>query len=250
MLTTGVTLGIAQAGTTYAVVYGVIGRNVPAERRSWAMGVTAAAGSFGQFLMVPIEGGWWAAKYEITQAQFEQVMGSNPSLFRDPLRPVERVSWNEAAEFCRKLTDAERQAGRLPEGYVYRLPTLAEFETLAADTPLSEAILAGDKTFWHTQPVGSRAANRFGLHDIVGNVWEWTTDSSDKGNRMKCSFGGSFANTPEELALHPLRNATLDFFSRVVMSRLFGPTRQDYPDQAFWDRGFRVVLATKRTTQK
>ena len=57
MLTTGVTLGIAQAGTTYAVVYGVIGRNVPAERRSWAMGVTAAAGSFGQFLMVPIEGG-------------------------------------------------------------------------------------------------------------------------------------------------------------------------------------------------
>ena len=57
MLTTGVTLGIAQAGTTYAVVYGVIGRNVPAERRSWAMGVAAAAGSFGQFLMVPIEGG-------------------------------------------------------------------------------------------------------------------------------------------------------------------------------------------------
>ena len=57
MLTTGAAIGIAQAGTTYAVVYGVIGRNVPAERRSWAMGVAAAAGSFGQFLMVPIEGG-------------------------------------------------------------------------------------------------------------------------------------------------------------------------------------------------
>lgn len=51
----GVVLGLAQAGTTYAVVYGVIGRNVPAERRSWAMGVAAAAGSFGQFLMVPVE---------------------------------------------------------------------------------------------------------------------------------------------------------------------------------------------------
>jgi len=50
-----VVLGLAQAGTTYAVVYGVIGRNVPAERRSWAMGVAAAAGSFGQFLMVPVE---------------------------------------------------------------------------------------------------------------------------------------------------------------------------------------------------
>jgi len=52
----GVLIGVAQAGTTYAVVYGVIGRNVSAERRSWAMGITAAAGSFGQFLMVPTEG--------------------------------------------------------------------------------------------------------------------------------------------------------------------------------------------------
>ncbi len=55
-LTTGVLIGAAQAGTTYAVVYGVIGRQIPAEKRSWAMGVAAAAGSFGQFLMVPVEG--------------------------------------------------------------------------------------------------------------------------------------------------------------------------------------------------
>ena len=54
---TGVLLGMAQAGTTYAVIYGVIARNVAPERRSWAMGVTAAAGSFGQFLMVPVENG-------------------------------------------------------------------------------------------------------------------------------------------------------------------------------------------------
>ncbi len=65
--TAGVLIGVAQAGTTYAVVYGVIGRNVSAERRSWAMGITAAAGSFGQFLMVPTEGfliasfGWQTA---------------------------------------------------------------------------------------------------------------------------------------------------------------------------------------------
>ena len=55
-MSAGVLIGIAQAGTTYAVIYGVIGRNVPAERRSWAMGIAAAAGSFGQFLMVPVEG--------------------------------------------------------------------------------------------------------------------------------------------------------------------------------------------------
>ena len=53
----GLMVGLSQAGTTYAVVYGVIGRNIAPERRSWAMGVTAAAGSFGQFLMVPVEGG-------------------------------------------------------------------------------------------------------------------------------------------------------------------------------------------------
>jgi MFS family permease len=66
-LTTGVLIGAAQAGTTYAVIYGVIGRQIPAEKRSWAMGVAAAAGSFGQFLMVPVEGwlighlGWQSA---------------------------------------------------------------------------------------------------------------------------------------------------------------------------------------------
>jgi MFS family permease len=66
-LTAGVLIGIAQAGTTYAVIYGVIGRNIAPERRSWAMGVAAAAGSFGQFLMVPTEGflissfGWQTA---------------------------------------------------------------------------------------------------------------------------------------------------------------------------------------------
>ena len=66
-LFTGAIIGTAQAGTTYAVIYGVIGRNVPAERRSWAMGIAAAAGSFGQFLMVPVEGllisqmGWQTA---------------------------------------------------------------------------------------------------------------------------------------------------------------------------------------------
>ena len=54
-LSAGVLIGMAQAGTTYAVIYGVIGRNVPADRRSWAMGIAAAAGSFGQFLMVPVE---------------------------------------------------------------------------------------------------------------------------------------------------------------------------------------------------
>jgi len=73
-LTAGILIGAAQAGTTYSVIYGVIGRNVSAEKRSWAMGVAAAAGSFGQFLMVPVEGflistfGWQEALTWLTWA--------------------------------------------------------------------------------------------------------------------------------------------------------------------------------------
>jgi MFS family permease len=73
-LTAGVLIGAAQAGTTYAVIYGVIGRNISAEKRSWAMGVAAAAGSFGQFLMVPTEGflisslGWKEALLALSAA--------------------------------------------------------------------------------------------------------------------------------------------------------------------------------------
>jgi MFS family permease len=72
--TAGLLVGIAQSGCTYAVVYGVIGRQVPAERRSWAMGVAAAAGSFGQFLMVPVESalighlGWQQALFVLAAA--------------------------------------------------------------------------------------------------------------------------------------------------------------------------------------
>ncbi len=73
-LTTGVLIGAAQAGTTYAVIYGVLGRQISADKRSWAMGVAAAAGSFGQFLMVPVEGqlilqlGWKTALLVLSAA--------------------------------------------------------------------------------------------------------------------------------------------------------------------------------------
>ena len=66
---TGLFIGAAQAGTTYSVIYGVIGRNVPADKRAWAMGVAAAAGSFGQFLMVPIEG-WVISRFGWQEALF------------------------------------------------------------------------------------------------------------------------------------------------------------------------------------
>lgn len=73
---------------------------------------------------------YWMGKYPVTQGQYEALMGVNPSYFKGVGKdaPVERVSWNDAVDFCKKLTEREKEAGLLDEGYEYRLPTEAEWE--------------------------------------------------------------------------------------------------------------------------
>jgi len=129
---------------------------------------------------------------EVTHGQYEKVMGTNPSRFQgnkvqgdSSNLPVEQVSWEDAVEFCKKLSDLpeERKAGR-----VYRLPTEAEWEY---------ACRAGSRSFYsfgasskslgdyawfvgnsglQTHPVGEKKANAWGLHDMHGNVVEWCSD--------------------------------------------------------------------------
>src|SRR5207248_1599158 len=78
---------------------------------------------------VTISRGLWMGKYEVTQAEYLAVMGSNPSYFTgDNNRPVAGVSWYDATSYCATLTQSERAAGRIPTNCIYRLPTEAEWE--------------------------------------------------------------------------------------------------------------------------
>lgn len=142
---------------------------------------------------------FWMGRYEVTQAEFQALMGYNPSAFPDPQRPVEPISWSVAMLYCQALTAQEQAAGRLPSGYVYRLPTEAEWEYCCRAGTTTEfhvgaSLSCGQANFYdenanqfcvpdptwggRTSAVGSHAPNAWGLYDMHGNVWEWCLDSA------------------------------------------------------------------------
>lgn len=133
--------------------------------------------------------------YEVTQAEYQKVMGKNPAFHQSDSQdtkqfPVEQVTWNDADEFCQRLTDlpAEKAAKR-----AYRLPTEAEWEyacragssqpygfTFKRSDQDTSGEVAGRTTPLPVTKVGSYAANPFGLYDMRGNVWEWCSDWFDR----------------------------------------------------------------------
>ena len=180
-------------------------------------------------------------KYEVTQGEWKRVMGGNPSIFQgsrikgsSDRHPVDNVTWMQAQEFIRRLNAMDRTAR-------YRLPTELEWEYAAragaTGEPSWDEIRASawqsDVDLGTTHPVGGKKPNRWGLHDTLGNVWEWVADFYNeklfadpvppKSGKTHVLKGGSFVSD--------VKNATWT-------------THAGGPGSGF-DVGFRVVREIK-----
>jgi formylglycine-generating enzyme required for sulfatase activity len=209
---------------------------------------------------VTISEDYYLGVFEVTRGQYEKVMGTNPSYFQkrvigksdSSMYPVEQVSWEDAVEFCKKLSELpeEKKAGR-----VYRLPTEAEWE-YACRAGSKAAYSFGANYAWfgansktlgdyawfrensggQTHPVGEKKANAWGLYDMHGNVWEWCSDWY--GEYPKGSV--SDPSGPSEGLSRVLRGGFLHDVAAGCRSAVrfrYGPTYWGYY------YGFRVALS-------
>ena len=141
--------------------------------------------------VVTLTKGFWMGVHPVTQAEYQAVIGSNPSFNPGPNNPVEEVSWNDATAYCAKLTINERKAGHIPANWVYRLPTEAEREYCARAGARTTRFSYGDDLgyaalgnyAWYfanstdkTHPVEQKLVNPWGLADMHGNVADWCQD--------------------------------------------------------------------------
>lgn len=194
------------------------------------------------------------SKYEITQAQYQAIMGVNPSYFKFENNPVDNVSWEDARSFCDKLN--EKYKSSLPQGYRFDLPTEAQWEyacRAGTETQLNSGknlttrtgkCLNLDEVSWYYEnsdkkphPVGLKKPNAWGIYDMHGNVWEWVRDW--------------YGNYPSDDVVDPLgpQKST----KRVFRGASWGDYAMYHrsarriiidPIYKFIDLGFRIVLTS------
>jgi len=204
-----VVLGGCMAGSTFNITQSgsVTWTGAPAsvlvaiQPGTFQMGSSAASGTpyFGDTTTQPVHPvtvtyNYWMGAREVTQAEYQTLMGVNPSTFVGFNNPVESVSWFDAQAYCSALTAQQAALGNVPAGYQYRLPTEAEWECACragttTEFNLGAGLLCSQAKFdysYHsnsscsstaTAAVGSYLANAWGLFDMHGNVREWCLDS-------------------------------------------------------------------------
>ena len=210
---------------------------------------------------VTLTQGYWMGKYEVTQGQYEAVMEKNPSNFKGADLPVEMMTWHDATNFCAKLTEIEKSAGRLPKGYEYTLPTEAQWE-YACRAGTTTALNSGknlsnksecsevDEVGWYgfnsddkSHPVGQKLPNAWGLYDMYGNVFELCLDCCIYKNEK------IITDTYEDGVKNPICTTGLNHVMRggawnCYASRCRSALRSyGYPDNHNNNVGFRVVLS-------
>jgi len=189
---------------------------------------------------VKITKDFWMGQTEVTQAQWQAVMGSNPSHLVNDNLPVGRVSWNDAREFWNRLSRKEDKT--------YRLPTEAEWEyacRAGTTTPFSTGeTISTDQANYHGKngrkgkpvDVGSFSANAFGLFDMHGNVWEWCLDTYVDSYRNAATVDPT---GPSHGGYCVVRGGSWDYPPTLCRS---ANRTSNGRDSRFNDIGFRVVL--------
>ena len=198
---------------------------------------------------------FFMGKYSITQAQYQEVMGKNPSRFKGDDHPVEQVSWFDAEEFCQKLSEKTGKEYRLPSEaeweYACRAGTMTQFhfgETITSNlanyrdssTYIPNEPRGRYRTI--TVPVGSFQPNAFGLYDMHGNIWEWCQDNSHENYEGALEDGNAWLSGDSSRKV--IRGGSCfsyPWFCRSA-NRFFKlrPSRLNYI-------GFRVVCIAPRT---
>jgi formylglycine-generating enzyme required for sulfatase activity len=180
---------------------------------------------------------------EVTQEQYQQVMGSNPSVFKNPKSPVENVSWSDAVKFCELLSSKT--------GKTVRLPTEAEWEYACRagsstryhygedpdTTSLAEYAWYEDNSDRATHPAGQKKPNAWGLHDMIGNVWEWCLDYHKGPYEEKSATDPKGPSTATDTRV--LRGGCWESRSLSARSANRGGVQ---PDRANSRLGFRIVV--------
>lgn len=188
---------------------------------------------------------FYLGQYEVTQKQWESLMGTNPSRFKGPDHPVQRITWNDAQAYIAKLNALE-------ETDLYRLPTEAEWERAARGGTTTRyywgneidndyAWYYGSSNF-QSHPVGTAKPNPFGLYDMLGNVWEWVSDWYDFDYYKKSPRENP--QGPETGTLKTRRGGSMANLASYVRSASRYRGKVDHPHYIL---GFRVARSISNT---
>lgn len=228
-----------RAGTVVRNRIGMELVSVPAG--SFMMGSENGSADEKPVHQVAIREGFYMGRYEVTQAQWQQVMGSNPSHFKGDNLPVDYLSWNDTQEFIRKLN-------AMNDEYVYRLPTEAEWEYACRAGAIGDRAGDLDAMAWYnensdgkTHPVGQKQPNSFGLYDMHGNVGEWCEDWNHESYNGAPTDGSAWERGGKQ-HYRVLRGGSW----RSLANRLRSATRNYLtPDYRNHLIGFRVVASPR-----